>query len=67
MADQKLNHVEGVPASLSPEVLEQLAEQGVEVVFNALHGGAGEDGTIQAVLDYTGYPYTGSGERYSRS
>ncbi len=39
----------------------QLQEAGVEVAFNALHGGAGEDGTIPALLDYAGIPYTGSG------
>lgn len=33
----------------------------VDVVFLALHGGQGEDGTIQAMLDLTGVPYTGSG------
>ncbi len=32
-----------------------------EVVFLALHGGRGEDGTIQAVLDVLDVPYTGSG------
>ena len=32
-----------------------------DVVFLALHGGRGEDGTIQAVLDVLGVPYTGSG------
>jgi len=32
-----------------------------ELVFIALHGGAGEDGTIQALLDLAGKPYTGSG------
>ncbi|MBV9439144.1 MAG: D-alanine--D-alanine ligase [Candidatus Eremiobacteraeota bacterium] len=32
-----------------------------DVVFNALHGGAGEDGTIQGVLEWLGIPYTGSG------
>ena len=31
------------------------------VVFLALHGGQGEDGTLQALLDLTGVPYTGSG------
>jgi D-alanine-D-alanine ligase len=31
-----------------------------DVVFLALHGGAGEDGRIQAVLDLAGIPYTGS-------
>jgi D-alanine-D-alanine ligase len=32
----------------------------VNVVFLALHGGAGEDGRIQAMLDLAGLPYTGS-------
>jgi D-alanine-D-alanine ligase len=32
-----------------------------DVAFLALHGGQGEDGTIQALLDLTGVPYTGSG------
>jgi D-alanine-D-alanine ligase len=32
-----------------------------DVVFLALHGGHGEDGTIQSLLDLTGVPYTGSG------
>jgi D-alanine-D-alanine ligase len=34
---------------------------GTEVIFLGLHGGRGEDGTIQALLDLTGVPYTGSG------
>lgn len=32
-----------------------------EVIFLALHGGRGEDGTVQAVLEVVGVPYTGSG------
>ena len=32
-----------------------------DVLFLALHGGRGEDGTIQALLDVVGVPYTGSG------
>jgi len=31
-----------------------------DVVFNALHGTGGEDGTIQGVLEWLGIPYTGS-------
>ena len=38
-----------------PEVRE------AEVIFLALHGGHGEDGTIQALLDMAGHRYTGSG------
>ena len=36
-----------------------------DVVFNALHGRFGEDGTIQGVLDCLGIPYTHSGVRAS--
>jgi D-alanine-D-alanine ligase len=32
-----------------------------DLVFIALHGGAGENGTLQALLDLAGIPYTGSG------
>src|SRR5688572_12853556 len=32
----------------------------IDVVFLALHGGAGEDGRIQAMLDLAGLRYTGS-------
>lgn len=32
-----------------------------DVLLLALHGGRGEDGTLQAVLDVVGIPYTGSG------
>ena len=35
--------------------------KGVEVLFLALHGGEGEGGTLQALLDLVGIPYTGSG------
>jgi len=35
--------------------------QDAEVVFLGLHGGWGEDGTLQALLEIVGIPYTGSG------
>ncbi len=38
-----------------------LMKEKVEVVFNALHGGYGEDGRISALLEMAGIPYTGSG------
>ncbi|HEX6039315.1 D-alanine--D-alanine ligase [Longimicrobium sp.] len=37
----------------------------IDVVFLTLHGGTGEDGTIQALLDMTGIPYVGSGHAAS--
>ena len=37
-----------------------------DVVFNALHGGSGENGDIQSLLDMRGISYTGSGPSASR-
>jgi D-alanine-D-alanine ligase len=34
-------------------------------VFNALHGGEGEDGTVQAILEWMRLPYQGAGVRAS--
>ncbi len=35
--------------------------RGADVTFVGLHGGSGEDGTIQAILEIAGIPYTGTG------
>lgn len=35
--------------------------ENIDVIFLALHGGTGENGTLQALLELTGIPYTGSG------
>lgn len=44
------------------EGLAELAEvRDADVLFLAVHGGALEGGTLQAVLDVIGVPYTGSG------
>jgi D-alanine-D-alanine ligase len=39
----------------------RLAEVRPDVVFNALHGRFGEDGTVQGLLELMGLPYTHSG------
>jgi D-alanine-D-alanine ligase len=45
-----------------PQTVRVLPKRGdTDAVFLALHGGHGEDGTIQSLLDLTGVPYTGSG------
>lgn len=56
----------GALARLSSETLPATvkglgAHREADVVFIGLHGGQGEDGTLQALLDLTGVPYTGSG------
>ncbi|WP_420136668.1 D-alanine--D-alanine ligase [Sphingomonas sp.] len=43
------------------DVALRLHEARPDVVFNALHGTPGEDGTIQGMLDLMGIPYTHSG------
>ncbi len=39
----------------------ELAREGFQRVFIALHGRYGEDGTVQGALELMGIPYTGSG------
>ncbi|MBJ6985278.1 D-alanine--D-alanine ligase [Luteimonas sp. MC1750] len=47
--------VDGVPTLLAELQAGRYAR-----VFNILHGGAGENGTLQGLLDALGVPYTGS-------
>jgi D-alanine-D-alanine ligase len=47
--------------SLSPSLALQPELTQADCLFLALHGGQGEDGTVQALLDMAGIPYTGSG------
>ena len=43
------------------DVASRLAELNPDVVFNALHGTPGEDGTVQGMMDLMGVRYTHSG------
>ncbi len=43
------------------DVAQRLAEAAPDVVFNALHGTPGEDGTVQGLMDLMGLTYTHSG------
>ncbi|MFZ8926482.1 MAG: D-alanine--D-alanine ligase family protein [Candidatus Nanopelagicales bacterium] len=55
----------GDAAVLLPEPVEgveaPIAIRDVDVVFPALHGPWGEDGTVQGLLEMAGIPYVGSG------
>ena len=42
-------------------VAAKLAAAAPDVVFNALHGTPGEDGSVQGLLDLMGFKYTHSG------
>jgi D-alanine-D-alanine ligase len=56
-SDSEISAVRRRAIALSPTAFDI---RDVEVVFLALHGGAGEDGRIQALLDLAGLVYTGS-------
>jgi len=43
------------------DIAQRLAEANPDVVFNALHGCPGEDGSVQGMMDLMGVPYTHSG------
>lgn len=43
------------------QTVDVLLDRQTEVVFNALHGGYGENGQLQGLLDMVGIAYTGSG------
>jgi D-alanine-D-alanine ligase len=49
------------PIDMDRNVAARLAEARPDVVFNALHGVPGEDGTVQGMMDLMGIPYTHSG------
>jgi D-alanine-D-alanine ligase len=44
-----------------PILPEPGAQPGIDVVFPALHGTFGEDGTVQGLLELAGLPYVGAG------
>ncbi len=53
--------VDVVPIDAGASVIEDLLKAKPDRVFIALHGEGGEDGRIQALLEFMGLPYTGSG------
>lgn len=54
-----------IEIDLDNHLVDTLTDTSVTVVFLALHGKAGEDGSIQRLLDLLGVPYTGSGSTSS--
>jgi D-alanine-D-alanine ligase len=55
-----LGHV-AVPLDIGAELISSLRDAAPDVVFIALHGPGGEDGTVQELLEILGLPYTGPG------
>jgi D-alanine-D-alanine ligase len=56
---QRLGHT-AVAIDVGADLVARLSELRPDVVFVALHGRDGEDGTIQELLDVLDLPYTGS-------
>ena len=62
------DEAEGAELSVRASMAEGLRLlDGVDVVFPALHGPFGEDGTIQGMLELAGIPYVGNGVLASAS
>jgi D-alanine-D-alanine ligase len=57
---RRLGH-DTVAIDPGPDFVAQLSKERPDAAFVALHGGGGEDGTVQELLEAVGIPYTGSG------
>ncbi len=57
---ERLGH-EVVAIDAGPDLVQRLRSANPDVAFVAMHGGDGEDGTVQEILECLGIPYTGSG------
>ncbi|XP_019254698.1 PREDICTED: uncharacterized protein LOC109233316 isoform X2 [Nicotiana attenuata] len=56
-----------LPKKFSLEQWVKLAKESLATVFIAVHGGIGEDGTLQSLLEAEGVPYTGPGVMASKT
>jgi D-alanine-D-alanine ligase len=50
-----------VPIDISKDIVNTLKKEKIKLAFLALHGGIGENGAIQGMLEVLGIQYTGSG------
>jgi len=57
--------VDAVLVDVGADIVEQLTSQNIDRAFIALHGVGGEDGKMQALLEFLRIPYTGSGVQAS--
>lgn len=58
--------INAVFVDVGGDIEKAVSSCGFDAAFIALHGGFGEDGTVQTILDTLGIPYTGSGPAASR-
>jgi D-alanine-D-alanine ligase len=52
---------DAVEVDAGPDLCEILGRERIDMAFLALHGGHGENGSVQGLLETLGIPYTGSG------
>ena len=57
---QELGYI-AAPIDISKDIVNTLKKEKIKFAFLALHGGIGENGAIQGMLEVLGIPYTGSG------
>jgi len=57
----KGRHYDVVAIDVGHDICEVVRKEGIGIAFLTLHGGYGEDGSLQGLLDVLGIPYTGSG------
>ena len=57
---ERLGH-EALPIDSGGDLVKRLAADRPDVVFVAMHGPGGEDGTVQELLEILGLPFTGPG------
>ncbi len=58
--------VDAVLLEVGSDIQDMIKRSRIDVVFIALHGRFGEDGTVQKILEDLDMPYTGSGVEASR-
>lgn len=61
LASLQRSGVDCVTIDLNSEICSRLSEAKPDMVFVALHGRGGEDGSVQGLLEVLEIPYTGSG------
>lgn len=59
--NRKRYNISQVIISKNGEGWQQIFKKKIDIVFIAMHGPYGEDGTVQGMLEMAGLPYTGSG------
>jgi D-alanine-D-alanine ligase len=57
---ERLGH-EALPIDAGGDLVKRLGAERPDVVFVAMHGPGGEDGTVQELLEILGLPFTGPG------